>query len=259
MIREQLNESRKVSGRPLLTARHKEAGLSGLGGLGGQHNNDQNSDINAAVQRIRSQKQSTGFRQGDDSSYQLDTSKYSLADMQKSQFLDKILLEDQDAISKKERKESSNTGDLKDDRSSDLQLENQITLFRNPGNGKNKGKGDDGKRLHHFEQLGMAEFQKHLEKQKKHERQENRVKMLKAANNNPDLLAHAEGRLREYNRQNKRAEKIQRKQAQQSNSELSANEQDNSIDNAKSTKTDEQGTRRCPSAPLTKTLSIERK
>ena len=107
MIREQLNESRKVSGRPLLTARHKEAGLSGLGGLGGQHNNDQNSDINAAVQRIRSQKQSTGFRQGDDSSYQLDTSKYSLADMQKSQFLDKILLEDQDAISKKERKESS--------------------------------------------------------------------------------------------------------------------------------------------------------
>jgi len=94
MIREQLNESRKVAGRPLLTVKNKEGGLSGLGGLGNQNNNDQNSDINAAVQRIRSQKQDAGFRQGDDSSYQLDTSKYSLADMQKSQFLDKILLED---------------------------------------------------------------------------------------------------------------------------------------------------------------------
>ena len=181
MIREQLNESRKVAGRPLLTVKNKEGGLSGLGGLGNQNNNDQNSDINAAVQRIRSQKQDAGFRQGDDSSYQLDTSKYSLADMQKSQFLDKILLEDQDAISKKERRESSNTDNLKDDRSSDLQLENQITLFRHPGNGKNKGKGDDGKKLHHYNQLGMAEFQKHLEKQKKHERQKNRVKILNAA------------------------------------------------------------------------------
>jgi len=103
---------------------------------------------------------------------------------------------------------------LKDDRSSDLQLENQITLFRHPGNGKNKGKGDDGKKLHHYNQLGMAEFQKHLEKQKKHERQKNRVKMLNAAHNNQDVLAQADERLREINRQNKRTEKIQRKLTQ---------------------------------------------